>query len=33
MALIIKKLLKDDGGRGAVVLPDGTMFGDGIKGN
>ena len=32
MALIIKKLLKDDGGRGAVVLPDGTMFGDGIKG-
>jgi len=32
MALIIKKLLKDDGGRGAVVLPDGTMFGEGIKG-
>jgi type I restriction enzyme M protein len=32
MALIIKKLLKDDGGRGAVVLPDGTLFGDGIKG-
>jgi type I restriction enzyme M protein len=32
MALIIKKLLKDNGGRGAVVLPDGTMFGDGIKG-
>jgi type I restriction enzyme M protein len=32
MALIIKKLLKDDGGRGAVVLPDGIMFGDGIKG-
>jgi len=32
MALIIKKLLRDDGGRGAVVLPDGTMFGDGIKG-
>ena len=30
MALIIKKLLKD-GGRGAVVLPDGIMFGDGIK--
>ena len=27
MALIIKKLLKDNGGRGAVVLPDGTMFG------
>ena len=32
MALIIKKLLKDDGGRAAVVLPDGFMFGDGIKG-
>jgi type I restriction enzyme M protein len=32
MALIVKKLLKNDGGRGAVVLPDGTMFGDGIKG-
>ena len=32
MSLIIKKLLKDAGGRGAVVLPDGTMFGDGIKG-
>jgi type I restriction enzyme M protein len=32
MALIIKKLLKDDSGRGAVVLPDGTMFGEGIKG-
>lgn len=32
MALIVKKLLKDDGGRGAVVLPDGTLFGDGIKG-
>jgi type I restriction enzyme M protein len=31
MALIIKKLLKD-GGRAAVVLPDGFMFGDGIKG-
>lgn len=30
MALLIKKLLKD-GGRGAVVLPDGFMFGDGIK--
>lgn len=28
MALIIKKLLKDNGGRGAVVLPDGTMFND-----
>lgn len=32
MALIVKKLLKDDGGRAAVVLPDGFMFGDGIKG-
>jgi len=31
MALIIKKLLKEDG-RAAVVLPDGFMFGDGIKG-
>lgn len=31
MALMIKKLLKD-GGRAAVVLPDGFMFGDGIKG-
>ena len=32
MALIIKKLLKDEGGRAAVVLPDGFMFGDGLKG-
>lgn len=32
MALIIKKLLKDDGGRAAAVLPDGFLFGDGIKG-
>jgi len=31
MALMIKKLLKDNG-RAAVVLPDGVMFGDGIKG-
>lgn len=31
MALIIKKLLKEDG-RAAVVLPDGFLFGDGIKG-
>lgn len=31
MALMIKKLLKDNG-RAAVVLPDGFMFGDGIKG-
>lgn len=30
MALIIKKLLKD-GGRAAVVLPDGFLFGDGTK--
>ena len=32
IALMIKKLLKDKGGRAAVVLPDGFMFGDGIKG-
>lgn len=31
MVLIIKKLLKDNG-RAAVVLPDGFLFGDGIKG-
>ena len=30
LTLIIKKLLKDKG-RGAVVLPDGTLFGEGIK--
>lgn len=30
MALIVKKLLKDNG-RAAVVLPDGFLFGDGIK--
>jgi type I restriction enzyme M protein len=30
MLLIIRKLLKDNG-RAAVVLPDGFMFGDGIK--
>lgn len=30
LTLIVKKLLKN-GGRGAVVLPDGTLFGDGIK--
>jgi type I restriction enzyme M protein len=30
MALMIKKLLKDNG-RAAVVLPDGVLFGDGIK--
>ena len=31
LTLIVKKLLKD-GGRGAIVLPDGALFGDGIKG-
>jgi type I restriction enzyme M protein len=31
MALIVKKLLKEKG-RAAVVLPDGFLFGDGIKG-
>lgn len=31
MALIIKKLLNENG-RAAVVLPDGFLFGDGIKG-
>ena len=30
LTLIVKKLLKD-GGRGAVVLPDGTLFGEGVK--
>jgi type I restriction enzyme M protein len=30
LTLIVDKLLKN-GGRGAVVLPDGTLFGDGIK--
>lgn len=30
MALIVKKLLKENG-RAAVVLPDGFLFGDGIK--
>lgn len=32
MALIIKKLLKEKG-RAAVVLPDGFLFGDGVKGS
>jgi type I restriction enzyme M protein len=32
LVLIVKKLLKDRGGRGAVVLPDGTLFGEGVKG-
>ena len=31
MTLIVNKLLKEDGGRAAVVLPDGFLFGDGIK--
>ena len=31
LTLIVKKLLKDKGGRGAVVLPDGTLFGEGVK--
>ena len=31
MALIVKKLLQEEG-RAAVVLPDGFLFGDGIKG-
>ena len=31
LVLIIKKLLKDNGGRGAIVLPDGTLFGEGVK--
>ena len=31
LSLIIKKLLKDNG-RAAIVLPDGFMFGEGIKG-
>lgn len=30
MSLIVKKLLKN-GGRAAIVLPDGTLFGDGVK--
>ncbi len=31
LVLIVKKLLKDKGGRGAVVLPDSTLFGEGVK--
>jgi type I restriction enzyme M protein len=31
MTLIINKLLKKDGGRCAVVLPNSIMFGDGVK--
>lgn len=30
LVLIVEKLLADDG-RGAVVLPDGTLFGEGVK--
>jgi type I restriction enzyme M protein len=30
LTLIVKKLVKDKG-RGAVVLPDGTLFGEGVK--
>jgi type I restriction enzyme M protein len=30
LAMIIK-LLKDKGGKGGIVLPDGTLFGEGIK--
>jgi len=32
IALIVDKLLKEHHGRAAVVLPDGFLFGDGIKG-
>ena len=31
LVLIVKRLLATDGGRGAVVLPDGTPFGEGVK--
>lgn len=31
LVLIVKKLLKDKGGRGAIILPDGTLFGEGVK--
>jgi len=31
LVLIVKKLLVLKGGRGAVVLPDGTLFGEGVK--
>lgn len=31
LVLIVKKLLSAKGGRGAVVLPDGTLFGEGVK--
>ncbi len=30
LAMIVK-LLKNDGGKGAIVLPDGSLFGEGIK--
>ena len=31
MSLIVNKLLREDGGRAGVVLPDGFLFGEGIK--
>jgi type I restriction enzyme M protein len=31
LVLIVKKLLSAKGGRGAIVLPDGTLFGEGVK--
>lgn len=31
LVFIVKKMLKNKGGRGAVVLPDGTLFGEGVK--
>ena len=33
LTLIVGKLLNPTGGRGAVVLPDGTLFGEGVKNN
>ena len=29
--VLVMELLRDDGGRAAIVLPDGTLFGEGIK--
>ena len=31
LVLIVKKLLNEKSGRGAIVLPDGTLFGEGVK--
>ena len=31
LVLIVKKLLSAKSGRGAIVLPDGTLFGEGVK--